>query len=84
MLESLALLVAAAADAPTTVPDWTGWAYVYIVGGVVFALGLALCIATRQIDLREQRGRRMLLLMLGGFVGYAVLQGVMQMGLPCW
>ena len=85
MLERLvSLLPVVGAKMPTDVPDWTSWAYVYGVGGVVFAVGLVLCIATRQIDLRAGRGRRALALMIGGFVGYAILQGVMQMALPRW
>ena len=85
MLDGLASVILCAGElAPTVVPDWTGWAYVYGVGGVVFAAGLVLCLATRQIDVRERRGRRALALMICGFVGYAVLQGVMQMGLPRW
>ena len=55
-----------------------------VIGGVVFALGLALCLGAGQIDLKEQRGRKALVLMICGFVGYAVLQGVMQMALPRW
>jgi len=66
------------------VPDWTAWAYVYGVGGVVFAVGLVVCVATRQIDLSAKRGRRAMALMVAGFVGYAILQGVMQMALPRW
>lgn len=85
MLEHLACLSwLALAQTPADVPDWTSWAYVYGVGGVVFAVGLALCLGTRQIDLRERRGRRALLLMVCGFAGYAVLQGVMEMALPRW
>ena len=85
MLEGFAcLLPMAVAQTPIEVPDWSGWAYVYGVGGVAFALGLLLCLRTRAIDLRERRGRRALALMIAGFVGYALLQGVMQMALPRW
>jgi len=82
MLQCLAWgLAAAAAGEPA---DWTSWAYVYGVGGLVFVVGLALCIKTGQIDLSQRRGRQTLALMVAGFVGYALLQGVMQMGLPRW
>lgn len=85
MLEGFAcLLWMAVAQTPTEVPDWTSWAYVYGAGGSAFGLGLAVCLGTRQIDLRERSGKRALLLMVCGFVGYAVLQGVMQMALPRW
>ena len=85
MLVRLAsFLTFAAAQPPTEPAGWEPWAYVYGVGGAVFVIGLALCLWTRRIDLRERRGRRTLLLMVGGFVGYAILQGVMQLALPRW
>ncbi|MBN1422832.1 MAG: hypothetical protein JXP34_28910 [Planctomycetes bacterium] len=60
------------------------WIYVHGVGGIVFALGLVACLRTRQIDVRERRGRRTLVLMVAGFAGYALLQGAMQVLLPRW
>ena len=85
MLHCLAAwLAAVGAGGPAEPADWTSWAYVYGVGGLVFAVGLALCIRTGEIDPSRRRGRRTLALMIAGFVGYALLQGVMQMALPRW
>jgi len=85
MMHCLALWLAAArAGGPAEPADWTSWAYVSGVGGVGFAIGLALCLKSGQIDPSRRRGRRILALMIAGFVGYALLQGVMQMALPRW
>jgi len=85
MMHHLALWLAAAGAGGAAEPaGWTSWAYVYGVGGLVFAIGLALCLKSGQIDPSRRRGRRILALMIAGFVGYALLQGVMQMALPRW
>jgi hypothetical protein len=84
MLARLVPFLVLAAASPAEPAGWEPWAYVYGVGGAVFAIGLGLCLWTRRIDLRERRGRRTLLLMVAGFVGYAILQGVMQLALPRW
>ena len=83
MIAHLFLPLLLAADAlPVQPAGWQPWAYVYGVGGAVFLIGLIICIRTRQIDLGQRRGRLTLLLMVAGFVGYALLQGIMQLVLP--
>ena len=82
MIESIAFTLFAAAAATREPAGGSAWVYVYGVGGAIFAAGLVLCIRTGRIDWRERRGRRTLALMVAGFVGYALLQGVMQFLLP--
>ena len=49
--------------------------YQYIVGGMVFALGLAIAWRTGQIGWSPGRPRRRLIVLLGGFLFFVVLQG---------
>ncbi len=86
MFDQIVLFLSATAAAgPLPEPSgWPPWAYVYGVGGVVFVVGLLLCIRTRQIDLAERRGRLTLGLMIAGFLGYALAQGLIQLALPGW
>ncbi|HOX38241.1 MAG TPA: hypothetical protein PL033_09680 [Candidatus Brocadiia bacterium] len=74
-------LILAASEAMQTA-GWQPWAYQYIIGGTVFAIGMALCVKTKQIDLATSRGKKTFALMLVGLVVYALLQGFMQMVLP--
>jgi len=83
-LRSATLLFAAASPPPGEPAGLSPWIYVHGVGGLIFAFGLVLCLRTREIDIRERRGRRTVLLMLAGFAGYALLQGAMQVLLPRW
>jgi len=79
VLKAMLALGAAVQTAPA---GWRPWAYVYLVGGVVFVIGLLLCVQTKQIDLSRRRGRIVLALMLLGFAAYTALQGIMQLVLP--
>lgn len=57
---------------------WESYAYQYLVGGAVFAGGLFLVM--RNGDARTDRGedRRTLVLLVLGFLGYALVQGWFQ------
>ena len=49
--------------------------YQYLVGGVVFALGIYCGVRTGAFSWQDEQGRRRLLLMLLGMLLFIVLQG---------
>ncbi len=51
--------------------------YQYLVGGLVFAVGIAVAWRTGQIGLRPLARRRRLLVLLGGLLFFAAVQGAL-------
>ena len=49
--------------------------YQYLVGGAVFAAGIAAGLATNQLSLRAGPGRRRLIWLCAGLLVFFVLQG---------
>jgi len=50
--------------------------YHYLVGGVIFLIGLALVLRSGEMSLGTSEGRWYFVLMVGGFGLYAVLHGL--------
>jgi hypothetical protein len=53
------------------------FAYQYLVGGLVFALGLWLVLGSGELGLRGRRGARLAILLIG-LAALALLQGLLQ------
>lgn len=51
--------------------------YQYLVGGLVFAAGVAVGIRTGQLGLTRGTPRRRLLVLVAGLAGFALLQGLL-------
>ena len=51
--------------------------YQYLVGGLVFALGIAAAWRVGELGLERGAPRRRLLILLGGFLYFALLQGIL-------
>ena len=51
--------------------------YQYLVGGVVFALGIAIAWRTGQVGTAPGAPRRRLVVLIGGFLLFAALQGLL-------
>ena len=54
--------------------------YQYLVGGAVFMAGLAVAWRTGQVGLGPGRPRRRLVVLVGGLLYFAVLQGLLLWG----
>ncbi len=52
--------------------------YQYIVGGAVFKIGLDLAWKAGEVGIDTPRNRRRLGVFVGGFLFFAVLQGILQ------
>lgn len=48
--------------------------YQFVVGGLIFFLGIFLSWSTRDYSWRKREDRRLLLFMVGGFLLYLILQ----------
>jgi hypothetical protein len=57
--------------------DVLSFAYQYLVGGLVFALGLWLVLGSDELGLRGRRGARLAVLLIG-LAALALLQGLLQ------
>lgn len=51
--------------------------YQYLVGGLVFAVGLAIVWRTGQVSLASGRPRRRLAVLIAGLAFFALLQGLL-------
>ena len=52
--------------------------YQYVVGGAVFKIGLDLAWKAGEVGLDSPRKRRRLAVFIGGFLFFAVVQGILQ------
>ena len=59
-------------------PSDISFLYQYIIGGIVFFVGLACILKKRALDLKSRSGRRWLLTILGVLLFYLLLQGLFQ------
>jgi hypothetical protein len=53
--------------------------YQYLVGGAVFVLGIVLAWRTGQVGTAKGKPRRRLVVLIGGFLFFAALQGLLLM-----
>ena len=51
--------------------------YQYLVGGLVFVIGIVVAWRAGELGLRPKRLRRRLLVLLAGFFFFALLQGIL-------
>ena len=57
---------------------WTSFWYQYLVGGLIFAVGLVFTIRQGVVGLKGRRPRRNLILLVGGFAGMFTLHLVLM------
>ena len=58
--------------------------YHYVVGGIIFLIGLILILASGELSLKTSEGRRYLTVLVGGFVLYLGVHGLSTFVLPYW
>jgi hypothetical protein len=63
-------------------PSNVSFLYQYVVGGIVFFMGLICIVRSRALDLKARSGRRWLLVSLSVLFFYLLLQGLFQFVLP--
>jgi hypothetical protein len=63
-------------------PSNVSFLYQYVVGGIVFFVGLICIVRSRALDLKAGSGRRWLLVSLSVLFFYLLLQGLFQFVLP--
>ena len=61
---------------------WLPYVYQYSIMLILFVVGIVIAVRSGQLRLDTKRGKRYLLILTGGFIGYMVLQGFMQFIAP--
>jgi len=59
-------------------PSNVSFLYQYVIGGVVFFMGLICIVKSRALDLKSKPGKRWLFISLSVLLFYLLLQGVFQ------
>ncbi len=56
---------------------WLPYLYLYGAGGLLFLVGLVMVLRSEAFNRRRRRDRRWLLVLVAGFLWYAVLHGAL-------
>ena len=61
---------------------WLPYIYQYGVMWVFFIIGIAIAMKNGQLRLNTRQGKRYFIILIGGLIGYMVLQGFLQFIAP--